>query len=211
MTRSQWSWILTAALSMSGPVACADIPSAPEPPQLDLVSAQSEGALIEVGAYYVPFGILIRDADSQLLLYYRFDDAFPCNGVTPTEFVQATYRDVIRIDESWRTVDKTEGLWFYVYPWNGTPASPGCNFLRTTTPLATGRGHRLLTDNDYFPFSPYGPGPGANAYMLRFGGSLTTPAGRLVQFMAQTIATFDPDGTTVRHWDTTLRLSPDPR
>ena len=194
-------------------VACSErpLPTATTPTRapLDIVNPNGNGMIVEVGEHRAPFGLINIDAQSNLVLYYRWDNGF-CGGVTPSEFVLSTYHDLIRVDESWQTLDKTDDFWFYVYAWNGNPFI-GCNFLKNTTPLATGRGRRLLHDNDYYPFGPYGPGPGANAYLVELHGDLTTPAGTPTQFAGQIHATIDPDGETFRLWNTDLRLSPDPR
>jgi hypothetical protein len=199
--------VLVLALGLLA--ACADDPSTPAVPSPQFDASSENGALVEVGSYGHTFGLIIRDAGNQLLLYYRWDDGF-CGGPAPTEFVQSTYRDIVQIDERWRTLDKTEELWFYVYPWDGT-TTVSCAFLRSTTPLATGRGSRLLHDNDFFPFAPYGPGPGANAYFEAYRGSLTTPAGQAVELLAMIHYTVAADGITLRHWNREIRLSPDPR
>jgi hypothetical protein len=194
--------------------ACTEhpLPTATPPtrvPTSDVINPLSNGVIVEVGEHSAPFGLINIDPNSNLVLYYRWDNGF-CGGVTPSEFILSTYRDVIRVDETWQTLDKTHDFWFYVYEWNGNPFL-GCNFLKTHTPLATGRGRRLLHDNDFYPFDPYGPGPGANAYLVELHGDLTTAAGTPTQFAGQIHATVDRDGETVRLWNTDLRLSPDPR
>ena len=203
--RSWARWFLFASLVTA---ACADQAAVTGAgPQF---SANSEhAALVEVGEHSFPAGLLFTDASNQLLLLYRWNDGF-CGGTAATEFVQSTYRDVIQMDERWRTLDKTEGMWFYVYPWNGA-STITCAYLRSTAPLATGRGTRLIQDNDFYPFAPYGPGPGANAYFEKFQASLTTPGGENVQFLGMVHLTMAADGQTIRQVRANLQLSPDPR
>ena len=187
--------------------ACAAEPSAPAADVANTAGTQN-AAIIETGEFTHTFGIIVRDWANHLALYYRWDDGF-CGGVAATDAEYTTYRDIIRIDQSWISHDKDDGMWFYVYPWNGEPI--GCAFLKNTTPLATGRGRRMVYDNDYYAYDPYAPGPGANAYMEKYIGQLTTPAGDPVGLEGQTHVTVDGDGYTVRTWRTTLQLSPDPR
>lgn len=194
--------LITAVLG-----GCGDAPLAPEQRPQFSPGDNGQGAIIEVGEHRAAFGLAVRDLERNLLLYFRWDDGF-CGGVTPTEFVWSTYRDVIRLEESWLTLDKTDGFWFYVYDWHGESVT--CAFLRSAARLASGRGTRLLHDNDFYPVAPYGPGPGANAYLVDLHGTLTTTAGGQVELMAQQHITALPDGTIVR-WDNSVRLSPDPR
>lgn len=209
MSQQHLAGIAAALMFAAAFAACTQDSTAPYArPQRDAVGNEN-AVQVETGEHRAPFGLLVFDRQNQLVLYYRWDNGF-CGGVTPTEFVQSTYHDIQRVDDIWQTLDKTEGYWFYVYPWDGvTPV--GCAFLRNAPRLATGRGSRMLHDNDYYPFAPFGPGPGANAYMVTLHGSLTTPAGDPVEFLGQTHGTVLPDGNTFTHWDVSLQLSPDPR
>lgn len=191
-------------------VGCSDDRAQPSvlDPGFNLAASEN-AALVEVGEHSAPFGLLVWDRVNHLVLYYRWDNGF-CGGVTPTEFVQSTYRDVLHVNESWRTLDQTDGFWFYVYDWNGT-AALNCAFLRNNVPLAQGRGHRTFLDNDYYPIPPYGPGPYANAFGVVWRGTLAAPTGEPVQFHGREHAVVLPDGETLRFYDVTLMLSPDPR
>ena len=213
MSRRNWSSLIMAGALAASPllIGCEDVVTSPDAPQLSVGSDNGNGVLVEVGEHRAPFGLLVGDRESQLLLYYRWDNGFCGAGPAPTDFVLSTFHDVIRIDETWHYLDKTNDYWLYVYPWNGTPAFPGCNYLRNTPRLATGRGDRLLVDNDFYPIAPYAPGPGANAYTVKLNGNLTTPSGAPAQLSAQTHIIVDADGSTIRQAKTTVRLSPDPR
>lgn len=203
------SWAGVTSLLLGVVTGCSD--DRPRPTALEPnfnLAASDNAALVEVGEHSAPVGLVVRDRVNHLVLYYRWDNGF-CGGVTPTEFVKSTYRDVLKVNETWRTLDQTEGFWFYVYDWNGT-ATITCAFLRNT-PLATGRGHRTFLDNDYYPFAPYGPGPYGNAFGVVWRGSLTTPAGDLVQFHGREHGVVLRDGETLPVYDVTLMLSPDPR
>jgi hypothetical protein len=205
----------TAALALLL-AACTSDPSTPTTPEgatrVGASTAAAVGggnpAIIETGTFTHTFGLAVRDFDNHLLLYYRWNDGFPCRGIGATTQEETTYHDVVKLDEWWIVQDKDPEMWFYVFPWNGEPFN--CAFLANTQFLASGRGTRLIHDNDYYPFDPYAPGPNANAYLERYGGLLTTPAGTQVAFSGETNATADRDGNII-HWLTALRLSPDPR
>jgi hypothetical protein len=143
------------------------------------------------------------------LLYYRWNDGFPCTGTAATQFALATWRDVIRMDEDWRTVEKSDGLWMRVYDYHGEAVT--CAFLTSHAPLATGRGSRLYVDNDFYPFDPYAPGPGANSFKWVWHGDLTTPAGDPAQLTGLEHGTVAADGYTWREYGAKIMLSPDPR
>lgn len=199
------SFFLAAAL-LAG---CADSPTEPVAvPQFD-AGGNGNGVLIEIGEWSVPGSRIVWDWDNHLLLYYRWSNAFPCTQTAATQFTVATWRDVIRMDEAWRTVEKSEGVWLYVYDFHGETVD--CAFLTSQRLLATGRGSRQYIDNDFYPWAPYGPGPGANAFKWQWHGDLITTAGDPVQFMGLERGTLAADGNTIRNYEVRLQLSPDPR
>jgi hypothetical protein len=210
LRKTKQSWTGVASLLFSVCIGCSDDTASPAVlgPSFN-AAASDNAALVEVGEHSAPFGLVVRDRVNGLIFYYRWDNGF-CGGTTPTEFVKSTFRDVLHVNEAWRTLDQTDGFWFYVYDWNGT-ASITCAFLLNNVPLATGRGHRTFLDNDYYPIPPYGPGPYANAFGVVWRGSLTTPAGDAVQFHGREHGLVLPDGETLQVYDVTLMLSPDPR
>lgn len=186
--------------------ACAEESTGPVPdPAFEIVAGNENGALISVGEWSYGHAVY-RDPESHLALYVRFNDGF-CNAAG-TQFVSASYRDVIRLDEAWRTVEKAEGLWLYVYEWQSGPIT--CNWLLNHTPVATGRGTRLYTDNDYYPFGPYAPGPGMNAFRFTFHGQVTTSENEVAVLLGFWNGLADRNGDIVKS-DVKVQLSPDPR
>jgi hypothetical protein len=195
--------LITAIIGLG---ACAGESTGPVPdPAFEIVAGNENGALISVGEW-TPGGAVYRDPDTHLALYVRFNDAI-CNAGA-TEFVTASYIDVIRIDQAWRTVEKADGVWLSVYEWNG--GAVNCAYLRNNPPLATGRGKRMYTDNDFYPFDPYAPGPGMNAFRFSVHGEVTTSDDQVAVLLAFWNGQADRNGDIVKS-DVKVQLSPDPR
>jgi hypothetical protein len=165
-----------AALSLFGS-ACADAPSAPlasvgapAAPRLGIANAPAEAGNVLRYSENL-YGFFLVDAESGLILVSGAptvpSNYWMCPGGTEGTSTR-TYQDVRLRDGVVRRLVVGKDVTLTVYRYSDFVGGDPLSFICGATPIATGTGRVMLTDNDY-----YGTAGRVNTAGIRMHGTVT--------------------------------------